>query len=62
MLLGLYIHNVHTEVQQHSRGCIYAYICADECREGCIINGQIIPAVCLAEAVDFKTMGGLLAN
>lgn len=33
----------------------------DECREGCIINGQIIPTVCLAEAVDFETIGGLIS-
>lgn len=42
------------------RDCNSAHVCADECREGCIINGQIIPAVCLAETVDLKTIGGLI--
>lgn len=33
----------------------------DEYREGCIINCQIILTVCLAEAVDFETIGGIIS-
>lgn len=36
-------------------------VCADECRERCIINGQIIPTVCLTEAMDFETIGALIS-
>lgn len=44
--------------------CMYESInmdvCADECREPCIINGQIIPTVRLW-AMDFETIGALIS-
>lgn len=39
--------------------CMFLHV--NSHREGCIINGQIIPMVCLAEAVDFGTIGGLIS-
>lgn len=43
------------------KGGINMYVCADECMVGCIINDQIIPTVCPAEAVDFETIGVLIS-
>lgn len=55
------LHNtICTSTTLLKRG-INMYVCADECREGCIINDQIIPTVCQAEAVDFETIGGLIS-
>ncbi len=42
-------------------GCINMDVSADECREGCIINGRIILTVSRAEAVDFGTIGVLIS-
>lgn len=43
-------------VQQHSHGCINIH----ECREGSIINGQIIFVVCIEETAEFETIGGFI--
>lgn len=63
VLPALDIHRAHACacVRHYPHGCINMYVCVDGRRESCIINGQIIPAVCRAEAVDCETMGGLIS-